>query len=108
MTDNPTVKEILIDHIQNTEEINTSQSIIDIIWDFLESNEYDGLCGEQCGCKFDDLAPGDCDGCILECRVGYKHPCVYVEGDCGCDDKEGHSWCMRLTEPEATDGNTKT
>jgi len=42
-----------------------------IIREYLEDNGFDGLCGDQCGCKIDDLAP--CDGChsISECVPGY-------------------------------------
>ena len=110
MTDNPTVKEILIDIFQTADEINESQSVIDMIWDYLENNDFDGLCSEQCGCIFTELAPmSDCSGSIRECRVGYKNPCVFIKDECGCDCGENeHEWCMRLTKPEATDENTKT
>jgi hypothetical protein len=48
-----------------------------IIKDFLDKNGYDGLCGDDCGCGKDDLAP--CDNLALDCEPAYKVVC----GGCG-------------------------
>lgn len=54
-----------------------------IIEKYLRDNGYDGLCGNECGCGLDDLAPC-CDN-PLECIPAYKVPtpaeCVETFGE---------------------------
>ena len=56
-------------------------TVREIIEKYLKENEFDGLCGDDCGCPIDDLMPCMCDS-MDSCVPGYKVPC-----DCGggCD-----------------------
>ena len=52
---------------------------------WLESNGYDGLCCDDCGCEISDLMP--CDSPNEQCEAGYKVPCpgskhCPVDGEC--------------------------
>lgn len=44
----------------------------EIIIKYLKDNGFDGLCGEDCGCGIDDLAPCDMP---MDCEPAYKHIC---------------------------------
>ncbi len=47
-------------------------TVLEIIKDYLKKNGYDGLCGEECGCGIDDLAPcGQADN-LFDCIPAYK------------------------------------
>ena len=38
---------------------------------YLKENDYDGLCGDECGCELDDMFP--CyEANVLDCQPGYK------------------------------------
>ena len=42
----------------------------EILKKYLQDNGYDGLAGDECGCKIDDLFP--CESCdIYQCEPGY-------------------------------------
>jgi hypothetical protein len=47
-------------------------NIINIVKEYLIDNGYDGLYHpiETCGCVLREIAP--CEGCVFECRPGYK------------------------------------
>jgi len=47
-------------------------TIKDIVREYLETNGYDGLCTQGCGCHLDDLFPC-CDG-GMDCVPGHKIP----------------------------------
>ncbi len=51
-----------------------------IVKEWLEQNGYDGLAGDECGCKLDELCPCD-DGFPDNCVAGHLVPCP-------CEDKE--------------------
>jgi len=56
-------------------------TVTEIVWDYLKSHGYDGLCGDECGCGLDDLMP--CDR-HTDCVPGYIHrncKCGTCEGD---------------------------
>jgi hypothetical protein len=62
----------------------------EIIINYLKANGYDGLCGEECGCEFDDLIACD-DRFAFDCVPGYKIKCM-CGGGCDWDmspHKEG-------------------
>ena len=66
-----------------------------IIEEYLESNDYDGLCGENCGCLLSDgLFPCDAPGVDI-CVPGYKKHCTGKD-KCAelCPDPNVGSWCM--------------
>ena len=49
----------------------------DIIEAWLKENGYDGLYGEECACRIDDLMP--CEEPGTDCEAGYEGPC---DGTC--------------------------
>ena len=102
MSDNPTVKEILIEEIEESESINTFVSIIELIHEHLESKEYGGLYSGVCGCKLADLAPmTDCGDSILDCQAGYENKCNDIEDECEYKGS-GCTSCIAPNKPEAT------
>lgn len=58
-----------------------------IIEKYLRDNGYDGLYSDdyECGCEVDDLMP--CEEPGIECRPGYKGPCLAADCEYGgeCD-----------------------
>jgi hypothetical protein len=68
-------------------------TVREIIFQYLKTNGYDGLCGCECGCELSDLAPCDADFC--SCQPGYKVPCD-VESCCSA------GWHMSVDKPEVT------
>jgi len=52
-------------------------NIIQIVEQHLTSNGFDGLCGDECGCKIGDIAP--CGHLLTDCFPGYEVP--VPEGD---------------------------
>ena len=51
-----------------------------IVYDYLKSNGFDGLCNDECGCKIGELFV--CDSPADGCGPGYKIPC---DPRYGCD-----------------------
>ena len=49
-------------------------TVIEIVKEYLKSNGFDGLCGDECGCGLDDLVA--CDGDFSQCSPAYKHKCL--------------------------------
>ena len=45
-----------------------------IIIKFLKENNYDGLCGEECGCALKDGLFPCCNEEPLSCEAGYQRP----------------------------------
>ncbi|KKN77260.1 hypothetical protein LCGC14_0362380 [marine sediment metagenome] len=71
----------------------------EIVKAWLIANGYDGLCGENCGCKITDLMP--CDSAdVSQCVAGYLHKrgpkCV--NPDCEYVD-DGCTFCIRSEKP---------
>jgi len=65
-----TVRAIVDDYLSDI-ECDNNKDIEDIVRDFLEVQEYDGLYGEECGCDLKILmACGNPNA--NECRAGYK------------------------------------
>ena len=58
-----------------------NKSVFEIVWQYLEDNDYDGLYNpnDDCACSKDDLEP--CSQMSSECTCGYTQPC-----DCGDHD----------------------
>ena len=48
-------------------------TVLDMVRDYLEEHNYDGLClpDQECGCSIDDLAP--CGDINEKCRPAYFH-----------------------------------
>jgi len=65
-------------------------NVIEIVHKYLEDNNFDGLCGEECGCDLEELAPCDSES-ALSCVPGYKVPKTSDDG-AGPGD-----WEMRTT-----------
>jgi len=59
-------------------------NIKDMLKKYLKDNLYDGLYGEACGCKIDDLMP--CGEAFDDCEAGYFCKCdpetCPADGDC--------------------------
>ena len=45
-------------------------NVIEIVKEYLQKNNYDGLAGDDCGCELGDLMP--CDGTYETCEAGHK------------------------------------
>ena len=71
-------------------------NVREIVKQYLESNNFDGLYTENCGCETTDLFPCEQDGGL--CQPGYRYDCECSD-DCGfhigprpesedCDEKE--------------------
>jgi hypothetical protein len=72
-----------------------------IVVGYLKENGFDGLCGDECGCGIDDLAPCECDA-IMECKPAYKTPCKGAACDHPCDgyDEENIGDCYSTRKPD--------
>jgi len=71
-------------------------TVKDIVKEWLTTNHWSGLCGDECGCDVDDLFP--CEACPDECWPGYRRICTrctevyyttgYADTECfECRDK---------------------
>lgn len=56
------------------------KSIKKIISDYLEENNYEGLCNIECGCSINDLFP--CGEIQEDCITAYKINCKKENSDC--------------------------
>jgi len=63
--------------------------VIDIIAEYLTKNNYDGLCGDECGCEIKDLFSCESSN-VMSCAPGYKIP---------CDCEEKCFWHMTTQKP---------
>lgn len=52
-------------------------TVLEIIRDYLEENDFDGLAGDDCGCSIDDLVPCCCE--FEDCKPAYK--AIAIESD---------------------------
>ncbi len=75
-------------------------TVIEMLAEYLKENGYDGLCGQECGCEIDDLAP--CDEVNRECVAGHKESCTPTDGCWWCegrfyrtDEPRPDKWCMK-------------
>jgi len=68
----------------------------EIIENHLKDNEYDGLCGDECGCEIGELFPCE-DPDMDVCKPGYKTVCP-GEDKCpigqGCTIPHKGNMCM--------------
>ena len=70
--------------------------VVDMVKSHLESNGYDGLYSDECGCELSDLAPcGEIQG---DCRAGYKRT-LRTQGDADlyCEASVG-DWVIQPEE----------
>ena len=70
------VREIVIKYSGN-DELNL---VLNLVQEWLELNEYDGLYCEECSCVLDDLAA--CGHLLCDCEAGHRIPCTCGGG---CD-----------------------
>ncbi|RLB94397.1 MAG: hypothetical protein DRH26_01375 [Deltaproteobacteria bacterium] len=65
-----------------------TKSVSEILHDYMEENNFTGLCAEdgECGCCVDDLIPCESDY-VGDCMVGYK---IELE-----DDPEGFDFRIK-------------
>jgi len=47
-------------------------TVLEIVKGYLETNGFDGLCNETCGCSKNDLFP--CDDACMDCIAAYATP----------------------------------
>ena len=60
-------------------------TVFEIVKEYLETNGFDGLCGDECGCGIDDFMPC-CEVSVGSCEPGYKVLCKPEDcADCGAD-----------------------
>ena len=50
-------------------------TVEEIVKQYLKANNYDGLCGEECGCSLDDFMP--CEDSCNECEPAHKAKCKH-------------------------------
>jgi len=50
------VRRIVMEHL----DAEGYDRVVDVVRQWLEDHEYTGLCGEECGCRLDDLMPCEC------------------------------------------------
>ncbi len=66
-------------------------TVKDIIVNYLRANGFDALCGEECGCGIDDIAP--CvnwnEGMPLDCHPAHKTKCTGDKCPHQCDSYDG-------------------
>ena len=66
----------------------------EMVIEYLKTNGYDGLAGDECGCEISDLMP--CGEFGYDCYGGYK----ITMGNKLCNDCEYKSecggWCIRV------------
>lgn len=76
---NPTVRNIILGRIERDGSVDMTPQ--QIVREFLENNDYTGLCypEEECGCNIDDLFWAEC--CPnMKCRAGYaRESGVYMK-----------------------------
>jgi hypothetical protein len=74
-----------------------AKNVTEIVKEWLSANGFDGLCGEECGCGLDDLAPcvDKMDGCV----PAYRVPCPPAR-DRKCSEIDTY-----LYRPEKPTGN---
>jgi len=82
-------------------------TVIEIVKEYLKSNGFDGLCGDECGCGLDDLVA--CDGDFSQCSPAYKHKCLGEQCTCQCDAYDGDDSvkCFSETKPVVLDTSEK-
>lgn len=67
-------------------------NVKEIVTEYLKVNGYDGLIGDECGCKLDDLFP--CCDFGKDCEPGYAcpiKPCTFpdeFQGACTVRNKD--------------------
>lgn len=88
---NTTVREMLIEHIQNPdEEVGAYINVDDVIELWLDNHEYDGLVFPgECGCGKDNLIA--CGESCLDCQAAYKVPIPSEEAKLYGDSCEWYS-----------------
>ena len=64
-----------------------TKDVKQIITEWLQTNSYDGLCTDNCGCRVEDLMP--CDSPQDRCVPGYLRRCEDGDGPFG------HGWEIR-------------
>lgn len=74
--------------------MDVKMTVKSILINWLREQGYDGLCGEECGCGFDDLM-SFCEtpaGCVpaYKCKKGLK-----------CDHEDNEIYCSLKPESEA-------
>ena len=79
-----------------TKEMN----VIDIVLEFLEQNNYNGLLNSdyECGCLKDDLVP--CGEITGNCVAGYKVMCTSECDHEGYDPDDPNCWHIQREKPE--------
>jgi len=78
------------------------KEVEEIIEEWLTANGYDGLCGDNCGCGIDDLAP--CGAFPGDCEPAFVHKCNSCPDKNKCEDF-GKDWqCYQpVNQEENTD-----
>ena len=79
-----------------TIDIPENATVKEIVQAVLKATDYEGLCGDECGCDENDLM--DFGECCENCQLGWKKNCIgckhAVEGGCEND----YEYCMTTQE----------
>lgn len=90
-----------------------SNTVRDILREYLTQHGYDGLCGgargDNCGCDLDDLGP--CDASMLDCVAAYKvrrhcDDCKLLS--CAANGDPGDGYCYQAEKPGTTEQRIDT
>jgi len=76
-------------------------TVLDITVKYLKAFGYDGLCGDECGCGLDDIAPCGYDVCV-GCIPAYRHECEYCKV-IECEYREDTDGCFKPSPPERSE-----
>lgn len=77
-------------------------TVKEIVVDYIKTNGFDGLCGENCGCGLDDLMPcSSWDGSAQDCKPAYKikAKCSECGNQCEGYDDERETDCFTTRKP---------
>lgn len=78
--------------------MSKAMTIKEIVREYLEAHEYDGLAGDECGCGGDDLyACGTPD--MAYCEAAYRNVCA----DCAALDDKSDVFCVCIDGPTGYD-----
>lgn len=107
---NPTFDQIIARYLISLDHMDELRACgwdaVEVVKEFLEDNAYDGLAGDGCGCKLEDLILcGERDLCG-DCKAGYVKKCEpdREDEDSPCSDCDAFGvpesqWCLTTVKP---------
>jgi len=86
------------------------KDVEEIVKAYLEANDFDGLCRDECGCGGSDLFPCDFEG-VEHCVPAYRHKCSICKEGCADRKCQTNNWfedeggCYKPTKQELEEAN---